>query len=270
MFDRGKLGLLIVAGVVFVSIILDQIGVFTKLGLNQEFLVWLGVALLIVLAAIWSKNRALVTAALVFTVVMAGAKLALVFGLPKGDEWYFYLLDLILPAVLLGMALWRKNINIAIASSFFLIAFFIKMLLQLGIADFEMLWVFQSLYILGLFVLLYEGLKQTTFDHWSKFLSVLGILLALVLAFVVRLDGIYSTVWIGLALVGSCCAAFEIITNRGGKIAVCAMLLALYPSITSAPYWITWVAFPIMVGGFMVLAYHLIPETSIDEVSTEE
>ena len=101
---------LVVAGVLaLASIILDQLGLIE--GLKNGFFIYILISILIIAIGIASKNKGILMASIVFGVALSVGKTISMGYVPLENlsVKYFSFINIVLPGIILGIAIWQKK-----------------------------------------------------------------------------------------------------------------------------------------------------------------
>lgn len=178
-------------------------------------------------------------------------------NLPKGDEWYFDLLDLVLPLAITGLAIWKRNWTILAVSALLLLAVGVDIgVRQLGFPN-TLQYLSLALTVVASLLVIWHSLKFTFANQKVKFVGLIPLAFGIVFLALFPLDGFYMVLVAISAAVVAFCACATYFSGRGDVLAFAGFLAIAtkYTVISSA--WLAWLLPILAAAGYFLLGYHL-------------
>jgi len=249
---------LVVAGVLaLASIILDQLGLIE--GLKNGFFIYILISVLIIAIGITSKNRGILMASIVFGVALSVGKIISMGYIPLENLSikYFSFINIVLPGIILGIAIWQKKWTLVYCFLMLFASFFISSLVKSGLVSPVWSWVSLGLSFVGtLWITLWSSNFEVA-DTKSKYLAVVGPVFAVFLATALPIEGPFTTTALILSIIASSLSCFFLVQSKGGILAVSAMLLAISWPIMPSNYWFGWLPFIFEISAFLCIGIYL-------------
>lgn len=179
-------------------------------------------------------------------------------NLPTGNEWYFNLLDLILPLTVFGLAVWKKQKTMAAATGLVLLSTFVEVCVKVGYL--ENFWYYGSLVLVfaGCTVFLWQAFGQRQTVPWAKWLGLIPALSGLAILFLFPLDnGFYSVLLAILSALIAFGASAMCFLDRGEVLAFAPFLLMAFKFAGFANAWIAWLTPLFAAAGFFLIGYSI-------------
>ncbi len=268
--DKKRILFGIIALLVFASIVLDQTGVIAKLGNLGTIVTFALICLAIIAFSIWLNNRAVLVAAVVFSVVLIFSKLVGLgyIMLPAGDEWYFKALDLVMPSIVLGIAVWQRKRGMLLFAVPMLCAFLTIFLVNVGLLGVAWSWAFLAFFGASVLVLIWLSSTTKTLKTPLWAISMLGTVAILAIILFSPVAGPYTLAWLIFGLAGATLPVFLLLSGRGGLCAVAAIVLSLAMPVGLASPWTAQIKDLFFVAGLAMVAFSMAPQK--DEYFTKE
>ena len=255
--DRKTIALIVAGILAFTSIVLDQLGLIE--GLKNGFFIYILISILIIAIGIASKNKGILMASIVFGVALSVGKTISMGYIPLENlsVEYFSFINIILPGIILGIAIWQKKWTLAYCFSMLFASFFVSSLVKSGLASPVWSWVSLGLSFVGaLWIILWSSNFEVV-NTKSKYLAVIGPVFAVFLATAIPIEGLFTTTALILSILTSSLSCFFLVQSKGGILAVSAMLLAISWPIMPSNYWFGWLPFTFEVSAFLCIGIYL-------------
>ncbi|MBP7732812.1 MAG: hypothetical protein KA140_03495 [Caldisericia bacterium] len=178
-------------------------------------------------------------------------------NLPKGDEWYFDLLDLILPLAITGLAIWKRNWAILCTSVLLLFSIGVDIgIRQLGFPN-TLYYLSLSLVVSASLLLIWHSLRFPFENKMARLVGLIPLVFGVACLALFPLDSFYTVLIAITAAVIAFCASAVYFSGRGEVLAIAAFLImaARYTSVSSA--WLAWLLPLFVVTGYFLIGYHL-------------
>ena len=178
-------------------------------------------------------------------------------NLPKGDEWYFDLLDLILPLAIAGLAIWKRNWFIL--CSLVLLLFSIG--IDIGIRQLEfpntLYYLSLSLVVSASLLLIWHSLRFSFENKMARLVGLIPLIFGVVCLVLFPLDGFYMVlIAIATAVIAFCTSAVYF-SGRGEVLAIAAFLIMAARYTTISSIWLAWLLPLFVAVGYFLIGYHL-------------
>lgn len=177
--------------------------------------------------------------------------------LPKGDEWYFGLLESILPLVVMMLAIWKRIWRLVAGLSMLLVSSLLEFSVKyMGIPN-TMLYFSLLLTFFGSMAIVWTSLDSTLENKNAKLLGIIPLLIGLVLLLVFPIDGL-STVLIAIAcsvVAFSCSAVY--FYGKGSVLSMAGFLIMATEFAAISSPWVAWLSPVISVVGFFLVGLYI-------------
>lgn len=178
-------------------------------------------------------------------------------NLPKGNEWYFGLLDIIMPLLILILAIWKRVIKLISGLALLLTASLIKFFVLYFNMPNTMLYLSLSLTFVGSMFIVWESLGSTLERKNVKYVGIIPALFGIFSLLTFSIDGL-SSILIAIAYaVVAFSSAVVYFSGKGSVLAMAGFLImATEFAVISSP-WIAWLAPVFSAFGFFLIGYFL-------------
>lgn len=178
-------------------------------------------------------------------------------NLPRGDEWYFGLLDTILPLAVAILAFWKRMRKLLAGLAMLLTASFLKFSVFYLNATNTTLYLTLALTFLGSMVIIWKSLDSTLENRNAKLLGIVPVLFGLLSLLAFPIDGLSSMLIAISCAVVAFSSAGVYFFGKGDVLAMAGFLImATEFAVISSP-WISWLSPIFSVVGYFLVGYFI-------------
>jgi len=172
---------------------------------------------------------------------------------PTGQEWYFNLIELILPLAILGLAIWKRQSMMALASGLIVGSALTDFAVRMQFFPNSLYYLSLALMFLGCAVMIVISYSQKLSAAWARWLGLIPALSGLAFLVLFPLDaGFYSVLIAILSAIISFSAAYLCFAGFGEILAFAAFLLMASKFAVYGNAWIAWLTPLFTASGFFL------------------
>lgn len=173
--------------------------------------------------------------------------------LPTGQEWFFNLIELMLPLAILGLAIWKKQRMMALASGLITVSALTDFAVRMQFFPNGMYYLSLALMFLGCTVMIAISFGQKLSAAWARWLGFIPALSGLAFLVLFPLDaGFYSVLIAIMAAIISFSAAYLCFAGFGEILAFAGFLLMASKFAVHGNAWIAWLTPLLTASGFFL------------------
>lgn len=178
-------------------------------------------------------------------------------NLPKGDEWYLDLIDLVLPLVIAGLAIWKRNWTILCSSAMLLLAVGVDIGVRQLVFSNSLMYLSLSLMTVASLVLIWHSLKFSIENKMVRLVGLVPLVFGIAYLALFPLEGFYMVLVAITAAIVAFSSSATYFSGRGEVLAFAGFLIMANKYIIFSSAWLEWLLPLLATTGYFLIGYHL-------------